>query len=169
MTALSNMQKVRREKGQMAVEVILIMPIFITLLFAVVFFGEYSLENERVNMASRYAIWKVRETVDIQLPSCYSGISVSIQPSGIEELLPSDIYEGESYLFNLIDALADAANDTKCIEVSSSVQVPTQLKLGMDRIKISETYVIDGSTWKISGIIDLIKSVFGIEDVPFFD
>ena len=75
------------QKGQMAVEIILIMPIFIVLFFAINFFGRYSLESERVNMAASYAIWRVRETDNFSLPSCYSGISVCVKPSGSSELL----------------------------------------------------------------------------------
>ncbi len=156
---------IKRIKGQMAVELIFIMPIFILLFFAINFFGRYSLENERVNMAARYAIWKVRETDSFSLPSCYSGIDVDVKPSGISELLPSDISQDESSFLGLVHALANAANDTKCIEVSSSVKLPEELGFEFVEIEISETYVIDGSTWKISDIIGLLKSVFGIPEI----
>ncbi len=154
------------QKGQMAVEIILIMPIFIVLFFAINFFGRYSLESERVNMAARYAIWRVRETDNFSLPSCYSGISVSVKPSGISELLPSDISEDESFFLSLLHALANAANDTKCVEVSSTVEVPPALGFGMGEAEISETYVIDGSTWKISDMTGLLKSLFEIPEIP---
>ncbi len=157
-------------KGQMAVEVIFVMPIFILLFFAIDFFGRYSLESERVNMASRYAVWKVRETDNFSLPSCYSGISVSVKPSGIRELLPSNIPQDESFFFALLHVLSNTVNDTKCIEVSSSVAVPREFGFGtIKEIKISETCVIDGSTWKISNITRLLRSVFKIPNIPYVD
>ena len=160
----------KNEHGQMAVETIFIMPLFILLFFAMDFFGKYSLEKQKLNMSARYAIWKVRETNDFSLPQCYNGITCMVKPSGIKELLPSNVATGgsDSLFLKIFYALANQVNDTKRIEVSSSVPIPGTLGFGiMTEVRMSESCVIDGSTWKISDIIKLLKKAFEIPGIGY--
>ncbi len=164
------LRKLKSQRGQMAVETIFIMPLFILLFFAMYFFGKYSLEKQKLNMAARYAIWKVRETNDFHLPECYDGITCMIKPSGIKELLPSNVAteSSDSLVIKIFHTLANQVNDTKRIEVSSSVPIPKSLGFGiMTEVKMSESCVIDGSTWKISDIIKLLRKAFEIPGIGY--
>ena len=161
---------VKNECGQMAVEMIIVIPLFIMLFFSLCFFGKYSLQKEKVNMAARYVIWKVRQEKTVHLPACYSGITGKAKPSGIRDLLPSNagIENYDNLITRIFHAVSNSVNNTLRIEVSSHAAIPKELGLGrFKEIEIKESLVINGSTWKLTDITGLIKRAFNIDNEYF--
>ena len=148
------------KSGQMLTEFVIVsLPVYILLFQAIIFFGQFVLSEERVNVASRYSLWRIRQRKDI---TAYKDVKITRQEISLMqgENIPKD-------LAGIFSALADTVNDT--LKVRASAAVENTLIPGADELNVEAVCVVDGSSWKISDALYLLKKLFDIPQNRYYN